>query len=280
MADIRGVGKTITYSDDNPISKWVEELREKRKVQKREPKNDAERELMAQWFGFRGRAELDEIVGSACYAYSHFEMDPEWRYLLADHIRTEAGHGWGYIQQANVAYPSRDHSQPDVEFERRYGIMPRVEYQKLLRRDFLSYLIGGNLWPYGHCTAATRGVQITLPRVQEFERTVVHAQEREHHGAILQKLHDYIWQVIEEYGEAPIRRRIAQIDAQALNNRSRTVFDPPTREFLKKYFAVTTENISKFPEWREYLYLNVLGFPPEPVFIANWPQEIPQPKAA
>jgi hypothetical protein len=280
MADIRGVGKTITYSDDNPISKWVEELREKRKAQKREPKNDAERELMAQWFGFRGRAELDEIVGSACYACSHFEMDPEWRYLLADHIRTEAGHGWGYIQQANAAYPSRDHSQPDVEFERRYGIMPRVEYQKLLRRDFLSYLIGGNLWPYGHCTAATRGVQITLPRVQEFERTVVHAQEREHHGAILQKLHDYIWQLIEEYGEAPIRRRIAQIDAQALNNRSRTVFDPPTREFLKKHFAVTTENVSKFPEWRGYLYLNVLGFPPEPVFVANWPQEIPQPKAA
>jgi len=280
MADIRGVGKPITYSDDNPISKWVEELREKRKVQKREPKNDAERELMAQWFGFRGRAELDEIVGSACYAYSHFEMDPEWRYLLADHIRTEAGHGWGYIQQANAAWPARDHSQPDLDLERHYGLIPRVEFQKLLRRDFLSYLIGGNLWPYGHCTAATRGVQITLPRVQEFERTVVHAQEREHHGAILQKLHDYVWQLIEEYGEAPIRRRIAEIDSFALNHRSRTVFDPPTREFLKKYFSVTTENVSKFPAWREYLYLNVLGFPPEPVVIANWPEEVPQPKAA
>jgi hypothetical protein len=51
----------------------------------------------------------------------------------------------------------------------------------------------------------------------------------------------------------------------------------------KKRISTTTgaaalENMQKFPEWREYLYLNVLGFPPEPVYIENWPQEIPQPK--
>ena len=45
-------------------------------------------------------------------------------------------------------------------------------------------------------------------------------------------------------------------------------------------FDVTIENVRKFHEWREYLYLNVLGFPPEPVFIRAWPEEIPQPKAA
>ena len=280
MADIRGVGKQITYSDDNPISQWIEELREKRKAQKREPKNEAERKLLAQWLGFRGRAELDEIVGTACYAYAHFDMDAEWRYHLAGHIGTEAGHGWGYILQANSVDPSRDHSKPDPDFVREHGLLPRVEFQKLLRRDFLSYLIGGNLWPYGHCTAATRGIQITNPRVLEFERTVVHAQEREHHGAILQKLHDYVWQLIEEYGEGPIRRKIAEIDRYALNSRSRTVFDPPMREFLRKNFDVTIENVYKFHEWREYLYLNVLGFPPEPVFIRAWPEEIPQPKAA
>ncbi|HWP56466.1 MAG TPA: hypothetical protein VNL14_01115 [Candidatus Acidoferrales bacterium] len=280
MADIRGVGKKITYREDNPVSRWIEELRERRRREKREPRNDAERKLLAQWLGFRGRAELEEIVGSACYAYAHFEMDAEWRYLLADHIRTEAGHGWGYIQQANAVDPSRDYSKPDPDFEREYGLVPRVEFQKLQRRDFLSYLIAGNLWPYGHCTAATRGIQITNPRVLEFERTVVHAQEREHHDAILQKLHDYVWQLIEEYGEAPIRKKIAAIDAQALNSRSRAVFDPPLREFLRKHFDVTIENVRKFHEWREYLYLNVLGFPPESVFIRNWPPEIPQPMAA
>jgi len=115
MADVRGVGKLITYSDDNPISNWIEELREQRKPHKREPQNDAERKLLARWLGFRGRGELEHIVGSACYAYSHFEMDPEWRYLLADHIRTEAGHGWGYIKQADLVDPSRDHSKPDPE---------------------------------------------------------------------------------------------------------------------------------------------------------------------
>src|SRR5262245_39730553 len=103
MSDIRGVGKKITYSDDNPVSNWIEALREQRNAHKREPKNDAERKLLARWLGYRGRGELERIVGAGCYAYSHFEMDPEWRYLLADHIRTEAGHGWGYIQQANAA---------------------------------------------------------------------------------------------------------------------------------------------------------------------------------
>ena len=28
---------------------------------------------------------------------------------------------------------------------------------------------------------------------------------------------------------------------------------------------------------REYLYLNVLGFPPEPVHIKTWPPEVAQP---
>jgi hypothetical protein len=64
-----------------------------------------------------------------------------------------------------------------------------------------------------------------------------------------------------------------------LSSRPRTIFDPPRREFLRKYFNVPLENVRKFPAWREYLYLNVLGFPPEPVYIENRPAEIPQPKA-
>jgi len=50
--------------------------------------------------------------------------------------------------------------------------------------------------------------------------------------------------------------------------------------FVAQNFNVPVENVKKFPEWREYLYLNVLGFPPEPVVIANWPEDVPQPKAA
>jgi len=103
---------------------------------------------------------------------------------------------------------------------------------------------------------------------------------RGHHNAILQKLHDYIWELIEKEGEEPVRRRIAEIDAKALNSRCWTIFDPPRREFLRKTFNVPAENVKKFPEWREYLCLNVLGFPPEPVVIANWPEDVPQPKAA
>jgi hypothetical protein len=119
------------------------------------------------------------------------------------------------------------------------------------------------------------GILITTPRVLDFEDKVVHAEERGHHDAALQKLHDYVWAQIEFYGEEPIRRRIAEIDAASLNARSRTVFDPPQREFLKKHFNSTCENATRFFDWREYLYLNVLGFPPEPVQIKTWPPEIP-----
>ncbi|HZA55051.1 MAG TPA: hypothetical protein VE616_12440 [Candidatus Udaeobacter sp.] len=57
MADIRGVGKKITYSEDNAISAELEEFRKKRDAVKREPKDDAERELLARWLGHRGRDE-------------------------------------------------------------------------------------------------------------------------------------------------------------------------------------------------------------------------------
>ena len=55
------------------------------------------------------------------------------------------------------------------------------------------------------------------------------------------------------------------------------IFDPPRRDFLRKYFNVPVDNVRFFPAWREYLYLNVLGFPPERVYIENWPAEVPQP---
>jgi len=148
----------------------------------------------------------------------------------------------------------------------------------LQTRDFLSYLISGNLWPYGHCTAATiQSILITTPKVLDFEERVVHAEERGHHDAILQKLHDYVWSLIERYGEEPVRRRIWEIDQAAVNARSRTLWDPPRREFLRKHFATTVENAEKFFAWRRYLYENVLGFAPEPITIRDWPQEVPIP---
>ena len=82
MLDIRGVGKKITYSEDNPISAELEEFRKKRDNVKREPKDDEERERLARWLAHRGRDELETTVGTACYACSHFEMDSEWRYFL------------------------------------------------------------------------------------------------------------------------------------------------------------------------------------------------------
>ena len=91
MSDIRGVGKKITYSEDNPISAEVDALRKSRDNIKRPPKDDEERERLARWLAHRGRDELEVTVGTACYAMAHFEMDCEWRYFLAEHAGTEAG---------------------------------------------------------------------------------------------------------------------------------------------------------------------------------------------
>jgi hypothetical protein len=283
MANLAGVGTPITYSDDNPISDWVEALRKGRDTIKREPKSDEERKLLARWMAYRGRDELECIVGAGCYAYAHFagEIDSEMRLLLADHIRTEAGHGWGYIQQGNALDPSYDHGAPDPEFVEEHGLLPRTEHWNLITRDFLSYLIAGNNWPYGHCTAATiQSIKITTPKILDFEERVVHAEERGHHANILQKIHDYVWLQAENYGLEATKKRVAEIDAMSLNSRSRTVFDPPRREFLRKYFDVPLDNVTKFFEWRRYLYLNVLGWEPEPVEIRTWPEEVPVPKAA
>jgi hypothetical protein len=38
----------------------------------------------------------------------------------------------------------------------------------------------------------------------------------------------------------------SEIEKQALNSRLRTIFDPPRREFLRKYFNVPVENVRKF----------------------------------
>jgi hypothetical protein len=111
MADIRGVGKAITYNENNDIDRWLQKFRGEREKIKREPKSDEERQLLARWLAYRGRSEMEDIVGAACYAFTHYaaELDSEWRLILADHIRTEAGHGWGYINQAKALDSSRDH---------------------------------------------------------------------------------------------------------------------------------------------------------------------------
>jgi hypothetical protein len=283
MPNLAGVGTPITFSEDNPIAKYIESLRSQHDGARREPKNDEERKLLARWLAYRGRDELECIVGSATYAYTHFaaELDSEWRLLLADHIRTEAGHGWGYIQQGNALEPSYDHAAPDPEFVEEYGLTPRTEHLALQQRDFLSFLIAGNMWPYGFVTSLTiQSIKITTAKVVDFETRVVEAEEHGHHEAALQKLHDYVWQLIDRYGESYVKKRIAEIDAASLNARSRTVFDPPRREFLRKHFAVPFENASHFFAWRTYLYENVLGWAPEPVAIGNWPQEVPLSAAA
>jgi hypothetical protein len=231
--------------------------------------------LLAGWLGYRGREEIREIVGIANYAMCHFEMDMEWRHLIADHIAEECSHGWNFIQLGNKLDASTDYTREDPSFARKYGLEDRLGHRRILQRDFLSYLIAGNLWVYGHVTASCRIPMLSSRPVVHYQVTDQLAGEEEHHYVILQKLHDHIWSLIERYGEAPVRQRIAEIDAEALDNRSRTLWDPPTREFLLNHMGCSLEMAPLFLEWRKYMYENVLGWSPEAVTIREWPAGLP-----
>jgi hypothetical protein len=274
MPDLSGVGTPITYTEDNPILRQVRAWRSERMSHAHEPENEAERLLLAGWLGFRGREEIREIVGAANYAMCHFDMDMEWRHLIADHIAEECGHGWNFIQLANKLDPTRDYAKDD-DFGDRYGFRDRLGHRRLLQRDFLTYLIAGNLWVYGHVTASCRIPLLSSRPVVHYQVTDQLAGEEEHHYVILQKLHDHVWGLIYRYGEAAVKQRIAEIDAEALDNRSRTLWDPPTREFLLNHMGCSLDMAPLFMDWRAYMYDNILGWAAEPVSIREWPDGVP-----
>lgn len=274
MADISGVGTPITYTEENHILKRIRDWRNERMSRSHEPRNEEERLLLAGWLGYRGREEIREIVGAANYAMVAYDMDYEWRHFIADHIAEECSHGWNFIRLGNKLDPSHDYTQED-DFAEKYGLRPRPGHQRLLRRDFLTYLFAGNLWVYGHVTASCRIPMLSSQPVVHYQVTDQLAGEEEHHYVILQKLHDYVWSLIERYGEFAVKKRIAEIDAEALDNRSRTLWDPPTREFLLNHMGCSLEMAPLFMAWREYMYQNVLGFAPEPVTIREWPAGVP-----
>src|SRR5207249_3652701 len=117
---------------------------------------DAERILLADWLGFRGRDEIQGICGAAAYALSHFDLNIDWRVMLAEHLEEETGHGINFIKFGDKLDPSRDHKLADPDFETKHNLGPRPNLARILQRDFLSYLIAGNLWVYGHVTASCR----------------------------------------------------------------------------------------------------------------------------
>lgn len=281
MTDIRGKGTPITYDRNNEYLTWMWGLSKERAKRRREPRTDAEKKLLAEWLAYRGRWELEHIVGSACHALAHFDIDPEWRWTITDHIRDEAGHGWGYIRNAQAIDNSRDYTKRNLDWEDRYGLLPRADVYAVETRDFLSYLFAGNLWIYGHLLSMTiQDIDLITPRLDDFQRNVVQAEEGEHHNAILQKMHDYVWELIEQFGEESVKKRIAQIDQDRLNVRCLVPFDPSWRTFLVEHLGSSLECVDRFHEFRRYLYLSVLGWEPEPVNIRYWPEQRPQVRAA
>jgi hypothetical protein len=70
---------------------------------------------------------------------------------------------------------------------------------------------------------------------------VVHAEERSHspENPRLRVEH-------RDLGRRTNSPAYREIEKQALNSRLRTIFDPPRREFLRKYFNVPVENVRKF----------------------------------
>ncbi|HEX6513398.1 MAG TPA: hypothetical protein VF157_13925 [Chloroflexota bacterium] len=278
MPNLEGVGTPISYTEDNPILNHIKTWRAKRWQAVRDPRDDEERKLLADWLGYRGRREASArgTVGAATYAFSHMDMDLEWRHLLAEHIAEECSHGWNFVKLADRIDPSVDHAIDDPEFARRHGLDARNRHSEIVRRDFPSFIFAGNPWIYGHVTATVRLPGITTQEVVHYQRTDQLAGEEEHHYHMLQKIHDTVWELVDKQGLEPVKQRIAEIDEEALNNNSRTIWDPPTREFLVNKLGGSLEMAPLFLSWRKYLYNNVLGWDPEPVTIKDWPPGVPQ----
>src|SRR4051812_19062222 len=122
MANLAGVGTPISYNEDNEVLLVVKDWRKRRSADVHPPRNDAERLLLADWLGYRGRDEIIGICGAAAHALAHFDLDIDWRVMLAEHLEEETGHGINFIRFGDKLDPSKDHKLPDPEFEQKYGL--------------------------------------------------------------------------------------------------------------------------------------------------------------
>jgi hypothetical protein len=99
---------------------------------------------------------------------------------------------------------------------------------------------------FGLTPHAAPSIQITNPACWKFEHGIPPA-EREHHGKIPEKITlqgaDLTW-----------RGAIRQDRSRRPALKHSRAADPPPREFQKALMS-RLENVVKFHEWREYLYL-------------------------
>ncbi|MBF6569332.1 MAG: hypothetical protein IVW54_10710 [Candidatus Binataceae bacterium] len=103
---------------------WFAEFLKRRHAEKRPPVGD-EKRLLAGFYGYRGRQEIDALCGVSAFALRNFDLDYKWKAFLCEHIGEEADHGEHYIKAADKLYPGDDHWLESAEWEGAYGAWRR-----------------------------------------------------------------------------------------------------------------------------------------------------------
>jgi hypothetical protein len=105
--------------------KWFDDFMKRRSAEKRPPVTADEKRLLAGFYGYRGRQEIDALCGVSAFALRNFDLDYKWKTFLCEHIGEEAEHGVHYIKAADALDPEENHWLESSEWEGTYGTWRR-----------------------------------------------------------------------------------------------------------------------------------------------------------
>lgn len=104
---------------------WLAEFLTRRHAEKRPPATAEEKRLLAGFYGYRGRQEIDALCGVSAFALRNFDLDYKWKAFLCEHIGEEAEHGEHYIKAGDALNPEENHWLEAPEWEGTYGFWRR-----------------------------------------------------------------------------------------------------------------------------------------------------------
>jgi hypothetical protein len=179
----------MTVEDDQ---KWFAEFLKRRSAEKRPPATAEEKRLLAGFYGYRGRQEIDALCGVSAFALRNFDLDYKWKAFLCEHIGEEAEHGVSYIKAADALYPEDNHWLESDEWEGIYGMWRRWIFP-VAERQMPGFIIGllMQVEGYGGLCAPIHQAWDT-PEVIQWRLNHQMAEENEHEEFIIKAVRKLI----------------------------------------------------------------------------------------
>ncbi|MGH7907346.1 MAG: hypothetical protein ACREP6_12040 [Candidatus Binataceae bacterium] len=174
---------TTRTEDDR---QWFNDFLKRRHREKRPPRTSDEKKLLAGFYGYRGRQEIDALCGVSAYALRNFNLDYKWKAFLCEHIGEEAEHGVHYIKAADALYPEENHWLESAQWEGEYGSWRRWIYP-IGERGMPGFIMGllFQVEGYGGLCAPIHQAWDT-PEVIDWRLNHQLAQEDDHEKFILE----------------------------------------------------------------------------------------------